>query len=91
MLSGLFLTKLINCLKMESTVSRSRYYSKDLILCICVSHIVCLNVTQVAEIYSACDNPSVKRALFGATLACGVEEFCHIHFDSPVRVTIGVE
>ncbi|KAL5478031.1 hypothetical protein EMCRGX_G024906 [Ephydatia muelleri] len=46
---------------------------------------------QVAQIYSACDNPSIKHALFSATVASGVEEFCNAHFDSPVRVVVGVQ
>lgn len=46
---------------------------------------------QVAQIYAACDNPSIKHAMFSATVAAGVEEFCNAHFDSPVRVVIGVQ
>ncbi|KAL5478012.1 hypothetical protein EMCRGX_G024887 [Ephydatia muelleri] len=46
---------------------------------------------QVAQIYSACDNSSIKHALFSATVASGVEEFCNAHFDSPVRVVVGVQ
>lgn len=45
---------------------------------------------QVAQIYSACDNPNVKHALFSATLGSGVEEFCHAHLDTPVRIIIGL-
>jgi len=45
---------------------------------------------QVAQIYSACDHPDVKHALFSATLASGVEEFCHTHLDTPVRIVIGL-
>ena len=45
---------------------------------------------QVAQIYSACDNPGVRHALFSATLASGVEEFCHAHLDTPVRIIIGL-
>ena len=45
---------------------------------------------QVAQIYSACDNPRVKHALFSATLGSGVEEFCQAHLDTPVRIIIGL-
>ena len=45
---------------------------------------------QVAQIYSSCDHPNIRRALFSATLASGVEEFSHTHFDNPVRVIIGL-
>ena len=45
---------------------------------------------QVAQIYSSCDHPNVRHALFSATLASGVEEFSHAHFDNPVRVIIGL-
>lgn len=45
---------------------------------------------QVAQIYASCDNPDVRHALFSATLASGVEEFCHAHLDNPVRVIIGL-
>lgn len=45
---------------------------------------------QVATIYRSCDHPHVKHALFSATLASGVEEFSHAHFDNPVRIIIGL-
>ena len=44
---------------------------------------------QVSQIISACDAPGECHALFSATLGAGVEEFCHAHFNSPVRVIIG--
>lgn len=44
---------------------------------------------QVAMIYQACDNPSIKHALFSATLANQVEEWCKLHLDNVVRVTVG--
>lgn len=40
-------------------------------------------------IYQACDNPSIKHALFSATLANQVEEWCKLHLDNVVRVTVG--
>ena len=45
---------------------------------------------QVAQIYASCDHPDVRHALFSATLASGVEEFCHTHLDNPVRIIIGL-
>ena len=45
---------------------------------------------QVAQIYRSCDNPDVRHALFSATLASGVEEFCHAFLDNPVRIIIGL-
>jgi len=45
---------------------------------------------QVAHIYRSCDNPSIRHALFSATLASGVEEFCRTYLDSSVRVIIGL-
>lgn len=45
---------------------------------------------QVAQIYRSCDHPDVKHALFSATLASGVEEFCHTFLDNPVRIIIGL-
>lgn len=45
---------------------------------------------QVAQIYRSCDHPDVKHALFSATFASGVEEFCHTFLDSPVRIIIGL-
>ena len=44
---------------------------------------------QIAEIYSVCDEPSIKHGLFSATCTTGVEQFCKIHLDSFVKVTIG--
>lgn len=46
---------------------------------------------QLSQIYTACDSPSVKHALFSATLGSGVEEFTRAHFDSPVRVIVGLK
>ena len=45
---------------------------------------------QVAQIYRSCDHPDVKHALFSATLASGVEEFCRAFLDNPVRIIIGL-
>ncbi|XP_064391841.1 probable ATP-dependent RNA helicase DDX52 [Halichondria panicea] len=45
---------------------------------------------QVTQIYTSCDHPDVRHALFSATLASGVEEFSYAHFENPVRVIIGI-
>ena len=50
-----------------------------------------LVLLQVAQIYSACDNPNVKHALFSATLGSGVEEFCHAYFTTPIRIIVGLK
>jgi len=44
---------------------------------------------QIATIYKACDNPLVKHALFSATLANNIEEWCRIHIVDVVRITVG--
>jgi len=44
---------------------------------------------QVAIVYKACDNPAVKHALFSATLGNNIEEWCRIHLDNVVRITVG--
>ncbi|XP_065663645.1 probable ATP-dependent RNA helicase DDX52 isoform X2 [Hydra vulgaris] len=44
---------------------------------------------QVALIYQACSNPSIKRLLFSATLANSVEDWCKDHLDNVVRITVG--
>ncbi|XP_019850917.1 PREDICTED: probable ATP-dependent RNA helicase DDX52 isoform X2 [Amphimedon queenslandica] len=46
---------------------------------------------QIDEIFTACSNPNIKRGLFSATLASGVEEFSRAHFDNFVRVIIGLQ
>ena len=53
--------------------------------------LISLCFLQVAQIYSACDNPRVKHALFSATLGSGVEEFCHAYFTTPVRIIVGLK
>eukprot|EP01135_Chromosphaera_perkinsii_P002837 Nk52_evm27s228 gene=Nk52_evmTU27s228 len=46
---------------------------------------------QMDEIIAACDNPSVCRALFSATLPQGVEEMARSFLRSPLRITIGAK
>lgn len=46
---------------------------------------------QVAQIYTACNHPNIKRALFSATLANGVEEFCHAHLSNFVKIVVGTQ
>ena len=40
-------------------------------------------------IYKACSNPKVRRALFSATFAVEVEEWCKEHLDHLAEVSIG--
>ncbi|CAH1800505.1 unnamed protein product [Owenia fusiformis] len=44
---------------------------------------------QLGAIYKACDGPSVRRAMFSATFAHDVEEWCKLHLDNVVQVYIG--
>jgi ATP-dependent RNA helicase DDX52/ROK1 len=44
---------------------------------------------QVAIIFASCDKQDIRRGLFSATLSNGIEEWCHVHLDNYVRVTVG--
>uniref|UniRef100_A0A8C3GR43 Probable ATP-dependent RNA helicase DDX52 n=1 Tax=Cairina moschata TaxID=8855 RepID=A0A8C3GR43_CAIMO len=44
---------------------------------------------QLASIFLACTSHVVKRALFSATFARDVEEWCKLHLDSVVLVSVG--
>jgi ATP-dependent RNA helicase DDX52/ROK1 len=44
---------------------------------------------QLAVIYKACSNPSVHRALFSATFATEVEDWCKLNLDNVVMISIG--
>lgn len=46
-------------------------------------------IFQLAVIYKACSNPAVRRALFSATFAFEVEEWCKANLDNVVMVSIG--
>jgi ATP-dependent RNA helicase DDX52/ROK1 len=46
---------------------------------------------QIAEVYTACSSLDVRHALFSATMGSGVEEFTKVHFESPVRVLVGLQ
>lgn len=44
---------------------------------------------QLAAIYQACDGANVRRAMFSATLAVDVEQWCKLNLDNVASVTIG--
>ncbi|KAK3092499.1 hypothetical protein FSP39_003695 [Pinctada imbricata] len=44
---------------------------------------------QLAEIYRACENKNVRRAMFSATFAYDVEQWCKLNLDNVVQVYIG--
>nr|XP_060613019.1 probable ATP-dependent RNA helicase DDX52 isoform X1 [Anolis sagrei ordinatus] len=44
---------------------------------------------QLATLFSACSSPLVKRALFSATFAHDVEQWCRLNLDSVVSISIG--
>ncbi|XP_068011062.1 probable ATP-dependent RNA helicase DDX52 isoform X2 [Melanerpes formicivorus] len=44
---------------------------------------------QLASIFLACTSPLVRRALFSATFAHDVEEWCKLNLDSIVLVSVG--
>jgi len=46
---------------------------------------------QLGEIYQACSNPNLHRALFSATFAQDVEEWCKLNLDNVVQVYIGAK
>ena len=46
---------------------------------------------QITEVYTACSSLDVRHALFSATMGSGVEEFTKVHFESPVRVLVGLQ
>ena len=44
---------------------------------------------QLGAIYKACDGSNVRRAMFSATFAFDVEEWCKLNLDNVVQVYIG--
>ena len=48
-----------------------------------------VSVPQLAAVYQACDGKHVRRAMFSATFAHDVEQWCKLHLDSVVQVYIG--
>ncbi|XP_077983272.1 putative ATP-dependent RNA helicase DDX52 [Glandiceps talaboti] len=44
---------------------------------------------QLATIYQACDSSQVRRALFSATFAYDVEQWCRLNLDNVASVNIG--
>ncbi|KAG1707448.1 hypothetical protein DVH05_026646 [Phytophthora capsici] len=48
-------------------------------------------VEQVDEIFAACTNPKVQRAMFSATMLEGVEELAQTVLRDPVKVAVGTK
>ncbi|XP_060079542.1 probable ATP-dependent RNA helicase DDX52 [Ylistrum balloti] len=46
---------------------------------------------QLAEIYKACDGPNLRRAMFSATFAFDVEEWCKLNLDNVIQAYIGAK
>ena len=46
---------------------------------------------QMAEIYSACSNPEIRRAFFSATFAHDLQEWCKLNLDNLAMVSIGAK
>lgn len=44
---------------------------------------------QLGTIYKACDSPNIRRAMFSATFAYDVEQWCKLNLDNVVQVYIG--
>lgn len=44
---------------------------------------------QLAEIYAACCGSKLRRALFSATAACSLEEWCQLNLDALLTVYVG--
>ncbi|XP_018586087.1 putative ATP-dependent RNA helicase DDX52 [Scleropages formosus] len=44
---------------------------------------------QLATIFLACTSPHIRRALFSATFALDVEQWCHLNLDNLVSISIG--
>ncbi|XP_064612172.1 probable ATP-dependent RNA helicase DDX52 [Liolophura sinensis] len=44
---------------------------------------------QLAVIYKACDNNNIRRAMFSATFASDVEQWCKLNLDNVVQVHVG--
>lgn len=48
-------------------------------------------VLQLAKVYQACNSNNVKRAMFSATFAVEVEEWCKLNLDNVLQVYIGAK
>ncbi|XP_063428028.1 probable ATP-dependent RNA helicase DDX52 isoform X2 [Mytilus trossulus] len=44
---------------------------------------------QLAVIYKACDSKNVRRAMFSATFAYDVEQWCRLNLDNVIQVNVG--
>ncbi|XP_076334890.1 DExD-box helicase 52 isoform X1 [Tachypleus tridentatus] len=45
---------------------------------------------QLGVIYKSCDSPNVRHAMFSATFAFEVEEWCKLNLDNVVTISVGV-
>ena len=41
---------------------------------------------QLGQIYSACNNPKIRRAMFSATFAYDVQQWCILNMDNVLQV-----
>ncbi|CAK8686197.1 unnamed protein product [Clavelina lepadiformis] len=44
---------------------------------------------QLGKVYASCNNPSVRRAMFSATFAHDVQQWCLLNMDNVLQITIG--
>lgn len=44
---------------------------------------------QLGTIYSACTSPKIRRAMFSATFAFDVQQWCHLNMDNIIQITVG--
>jgi ATP-dependent RNA helicase DDX52/ROK1 len=49
------------------------------------------NRQQLGIIYKACKNPKIRHAMFSATYQSHVEDWCRLHLDNLIQVTVGVK
>lgn len=49
----------------------------------------CRFVEQIDSVLAACTSPSLRRALFTATLPESVEELARTVMQAPIRITVG--
>uniref|UniRef100_H2YM54 Probable ATP-dependent RNA helicase DDX52 n=1 Tax=Ciona savignyi TaxID=51511 RepID=H2YM54_CIOSA len=44
---------------------------------------------QLGQIYSGCENPGIRRAMFSATFAHAVQRWCIMNMDNVLQITVG--
>lgn len=44
---------------------------------------------QLGTIYSSCTSTNIRRAMFSATFAFDVQEWCHMNMDNAIQINIG--